>query len=53
MSASPISVLVDSLAVDALKLMNDHSITSLIVRDLEDRFVGLLHIHELLRAGLG
>lgn len=51
MSPDPISVRQDELAVEALEVMKDHRVTALIVRQA-GRFVGLLHIHELLRAGL-
>lgn len=40
------------LATDALALMQDHSITSLVLVDDENKPVGLLHMHDLLRAGL-
>ena len=52
MSDSPVSVLDQDLAVEALRLMNERHITALIVRDRSDAFIGLLHIHELLRAGM-
>ncbi len=41
------------LAVRALSLMEDHKITVLVVVDEEQRVMGVLHLHELLRAGLG
>jgi len=53
MSVDPIWVYDDDLAVHALKTMNDKGITALIVCDEKRKFIGLLHIHELLRAGLG
>lgn len=52
MSSDPIWVYADDLAPAALKTMNDRSVTALIVREANQEFVGLLHIHELLRSGL-
>ena len=52
MSGDPIWVLDTDLATRALRLMNQRGVTALIVRDQEGAFVGLIHIHELLRAGL-
>lgn len=40
----------DSLAVDALTLMQTHKITALLVLDAEDTLIGVLHMHDLLRA---
>jgi len=40
----------DSLAVDALTLMQTHKITALLVLDVENTLIGVLHMHDLLRA---
>jgi arabinose-5-phosphate isomerase len=40
----------DSLAVDALTLMQTHKITALLVLDAEETLIGVLHMHDLLRA---
>jgi arabinose-5-phosphate isomerase len=40
------------LAADALKLMEEHRITMLPVVDGENRVVGMLHMHDLIRAGI-
>lgn len=53
MSVDPHGVLPTDLASHALKLMNDEGITALVVRDNQSDLTGLLHIHDLLRAGLG
>lgn len=42
----------DMLAVDALNLMEMHKITALVVTDPQDRVIGILHMHDLLRAGV-
>lgn len=52
MTRSPRRVRPDMLAAEALRLMNTGKITSLFVVDDADRPVGILHVHDLLRAGV-
>ncbi len=42
----------DRLAMEALKLMEEKSITSLVVVDPQDRVIGFLHLHDILRSRL-
>ncbi len=42
----------DALAVEALNLMEQNKITGLLVTDAEQRVVGAIHMHDLLRAGV-
>lgn len=42
----------DMLAAEALKIMEDHKINALVVVDGEDRPIGALNMHDLLRAGV-
>jgi len=42
----------EMLAAEALKIMEDNKINSLVVVDAEDRPVGALNMHDLLRAGV-
>ena len=42
----------EMLAAEALKIMDDHKINSLVVVDSDDRPVGALNMHDLLRAGV-
>ena len=42
----------DMLAAEALKIMEDYKINSLVVVDEQDRPVGALNMHDLLRAGV-
>lgn len=51
MSAAPKSIESDALAVHALALMRQHSITQLLVVDA-GRYVGIVHLHDLVREGL-
>jgi arabinose-5-phosphate isomerase len=40
------------LAAEAVQLMEKHKITALLVTDERNRLVGVLHMHDLLRAGV-
>ncbi|MFI8482612.1 KpsF/GutQ family sugar-phosphate isomerase [Pseudomonas sp. NPDC078700] len=42
----------EMLAAEALKIMEDHKISALVVVDENDRPVGALNMHDLLRAGV-
>ncbi|MFZ5708754.1 MAG: KpsF/GutQ family sugar-phosphate isomerase [Pseudomonadota bacterium] len=52
MTGGPRTVPPDMLAGKALAVMNDRKITCLFVVDPDDRPQGILHIHDLLRAGV-
>ncbi len=52
MSARPKTIRPQALAAEALGLMNALSITSLFAVDEEQRPLGILHIHDCLRAGI-
>ena len=54
MTPHPRTVGPDTLAADALRQMNDgeRPITTLFVLDGDDRPIGILHIHDLLRSGV-
>lgn len=52
MTSNPKSVKPSILAVEALSIMNEKTITSLLVQE-NSKFVGIIHIHDILRAGVG
>ena len=52
MTQNPKVILKNDLAAKALHIMEKHSITSLAVCDDDARPVGLIHIHDLLKAGV-
>jgi len=54
MNAHPLTIGPDMLAAEALRVMNDRPrpITAVFVLDAARRPVGLLHVHDLLRAGV-
>lgn len=51
MTANPKTIDAEALAIDAFSLMEQHKITQLIVLR-NGRYVGMIHIHDLLREGI-
>ena len=51
MTPAPLAVAPTLLAAEALRLMNEHKVTVLFVVT-DERPVGVLHVHDLLRAGV-
>ena len=51
MSPNPKTIQKDALAVKALELMRNHSITQLVVADGQT-YLGIIHLHDLIREGL-
>lgn len=51
-SLSPITVVGETLVVDALNLMQDRKISVLIVTSADNKPVGVIHIQDLLRVGV-
>jgi arabinose-5-phosphate isomerase len=51
MSSNPKTIAVNSLAYDALRIMEDNNIGQIIVVD-KDVYVGIVHIHEILKEGI-
>jgi arabinose-5-phosphate isomerase len=52
MTTNPKTARMEELAAEALKRMEDHKITVLIVVDEEKRPIGIIHMHDILRAGV-
>lgn len=52
MKRNPKRIAATELAAGGLKMMEDFAITSLFVADDQGRPVGILHLHDLLKAGL-
>jgi arabinose-5-phosphate isomerase len=49
MTADPLCIGEENLAVEALKILEENRITSLIVKDEKNHLLGLLHLHDLWR----
>ncbi|MBP5535657.1 MAG: KpsF/GutQ family sugar-phosphate isomerase [Bacteroidales bacterium] len=52
MTAQPKRVAATEYAVNALHLMRSNAITQLVVADEEGKYLGVLHIHDILREGI-
>jgi arabinose-5-phosphate isomerase len=50
MTEAPKSIEPDALAARGVGLMEDHQITQLVITDADDIPVGIVHLHDLLRA---
>jgi arabinose-5-phosphate isomerase len=53
MSAPPRSIAIDEFGMDALMEMERERVTALIVLDAAGRAAGVVHLHDILRYGLG
>lgn len=53
MTAAPNTISADELAVVALRTMNEKAVTALFVCGAKDEPIGILHIHDCLRVGIG
>ena len=51
-SVDPVTVMPDLFAAKALAILNDKKISALMVVDAAKRPLGIVHIHDLLRAGV-
>jgi arabinose-5-phosphate isomerase len=52
MSRKPRTVLANALAVDALDIMRKNDISQLIVLSPENKYAGIIHLHDLVREGI-
>lgn len=52
MTAHPKVVQEHSMAVQALEIMRNHSISQLLVVDEGEKYVGVVHLHDLIREGI-
>ncbi|MCC8174402.1 MAG: KpsF/GutQ family sugar-phosphate isomerase, partial [Odoribacter sp.] len=52
MTVSPKTIIEDELAYNAYKLMEKNSITQLLVVDEENKYKGMVHIHDILKEGV-
>lgn len=52
MSGNPVSIEPDTLAIEAVQMMQDRKIQGLLVIDDSEQLVGVLNFHDLLQAGV-
>jgi arabinose-5-phosphate isomerase len=51
LTASPKTIPPDAMAVDALAALREHSIAQIVVVE-NGRYLGMVHLHDLVREGL-
>jgi arabinose-5-phosphate isomerase len=51
MTRNPQTIQTTTMVVDALNIMEDNKITQLVVLDCDD-YVGILHLHDILKEGI-
>ncbi len=52
MTKNPKTVSEEELAAKALSIMEGHSITALVVPDIDGRAIGIIHLHDILKRGI-
>ncbi|MCO6185033.1 SIS domain-containing protein [Rhizobium sp. L1K21] len=52
MTRTPKTIRPDTLAVAAMAMLNDHNISALLVMGGDEKVVGIVHFHDLLRIGV-
>ena len=52
MTPNPKTVMADEFAVAALHIMHRSAITQLVVTDSEGRYLGVVHMHDIIREGI-
>jgi arabinose-5-phosphate isomerase len=52
MTLNPKNIGPDALAIEALDLLRKHDITQLVVVDTNQHYLGVLHLHDLIKEGL-
>ena len=51
MTKNPKTIASDAMVVEALNIMEDFSITQLVVAD-QTKYKGILHLHDILKEGI-
>lgn len=52
LTPDPISILPDELAVHALEILRQHDISQLVVVNKQGTYLGMLHLHDLVKEGI-
>ncbi|WP_428740394.1 KpsF/GutQ family sugar-phosphate isomerase [Tenacibaculum sp.] len=52
MSITPKTIDVDAMAVEALETMENNNITQILVTDIDNSYVGVVHLHDLIKEGI-
>jgi arabinose-5-phosphate isomerase len=52
MSLNPKTISVDAMAIDALESMENNNITQILVTNENDEYLGVVHLHDLIKEGI-
>lgn len=52
MSKNPKTITEDAMAIEALERLEENSITQILVTDNEDKYIGVVHLHDLIKEGI-
>lgn len=52
MSKNPKTIYDDAMAIEALNRLETNSITQILVTDHEDNYIGVVHLHDLIKEGI-
>lgn len=52
MSTNPKTLDADAMAIDALSTLENHGITQILVEDSDKNYVGIVHLHDLIKEGI-
>jgi arabinose-5-phosphate isomerase len=52
MSKNPKTIREDSMAIEALERLEQNSITQILVTDIEHNYIGVVHLHDLIKEGI-
>jgi len=52
MSNNPKTISVDAMAIEALETMEKNDITQILVTNSENQYLGVVHLHDLIKEGI-
>lgn len=52
MGKNPKTILNDAMAVEALERLENNNITQILVTDLDNKYIGVVHLHDLIKEGI-
>lgn len=52
MSKNPKTITEDAMAIEALERLEENSITQILVTDNGDKYIGVVHLHDLIKEGI-
>lgn len=52
MSKNPKTIREDAMAIEALERLEQNSITQILITDVENNYIGVVHLHDLIKEGI-